>query len=376
MDLSLNEDQVILRNETRRFLKNECPIDFVREMIEDKNGYSLTLWKKMAELGWMGILFGERYGGSGGTFLDLSIISEEMGRVSLPGPFFSTAISSFAILEAGSEEQKQAILPHIAKGNLILSVAWTEPSVTYDESQISTRADLEGHEYVINGTKLFVHDANIANCIIVLAKLKEKATNQEKLGLFLVNSGSPGISRTLLKTIANDNQCEVVLDNVRIPQKDVLGNQSIDKLVLEAILQRAAVAKCAEMLGGAQKVLEMTVSYAKERVQFDHPIGSFQAVQHHCTNMLLDVDTSRAITYQAAWKLSCGVPCARDVAMAKAWVSDAYKRVVELAQKVHGGVGFIIDHDMHFYYRHAQAAAEAFGGSDFYREVVARELGF
>ena len=174
---------------------------------------------------------------------------------------------------------------------------------------------------------------------------------------------------------ARDKQCEIVFDNVSVPQKNILGKLDQGWQAVENILQKASVAKCAEMVGGAQAVLEMTVNYAKERVQFNRPIGSFQAIQHHCANMATDVETSKFITYQAAWRLSAGLPCDQEAAMAKAWVSEAFKRVTLLGHQCIGGVGFMEDHDLPLYSKLATGAEIAFGDADFHREVVAQKLG-
>lgn len=371
MDLSLSEEQEMLKKMARDFIAKECPKTLVRQMEEDQKGYTPDLWAKMAELGWMGLAFPEAYGGGGGSFLDLAVLLEEQGRGCLPGPFFSTVVlGGYTILEAGTEEQKKEFLPKIAQGKEIMTLALTEPSATYSADGIELTAAPEGDDFILNGTKLFVPDAHIANHLIVVAKGARGG-----ITLFIVDARSPGISYTLLKTIASDKQCEVAFNNVRVSKKNILGPPGKGWLVVEKVLQRAAVAKCAEMVGGAQQVLEMTVEYAKQRVQFGKPIGSFQAVQHHCANMAIDVDGCRFITYQAAWMLSEGLPCAKEVAMAKAWTSEAYRRVTALGHQVHGGIGFIKDHDMQLYYRRAKAAEVTFGDADFHREVVAREIG-
>ena len=374
MDLSLNEEQEMLRKMARDFLANECPKTLVRQMEEDEKGYSPELWAKMAEQGWLGLPFPEKYGGAGYSFLDLAVLLEEMGRACLPGPYFSTVVlAGFAILEAGTEEQKQKLLGAIAEGKLIATLALTEPSASYDPKDIQVTATPEGDGYVINGTKLFVPDAHVAQCLVVVARTGGQGA--DGITLFLVDPQAPGVSITLLKTIAADKLCEVTFNGVKVGRDAVLGEVGKGWPVVEKVLQRATAAKCAEMVGGAQQVLEMTVGYAKERVQFGRPIGSFQAIQHHCANMAIDVDGSRFITYQAAWLLSEGQPCTKEVAMAKAWTSEAYRRVTALGHQVHGGIGFTKDHDMQLYYRRAKAAEVTFGDADFHRDIVAREIG-
>ncbi len=376
MDLGFSEEQEMLRTTARDFLDNECPKSLVKEMAEDEKGYTTELWKEMAELGWMGLTIPEEYDGMGMTFLDLVILLEEMGRACLPGPFFSTVVlGGYTILEAGSEEQKKELLPKISAGDLILTLALTEPSGSYEPDAITVKATPKNGEYVISGTKLFVPDANVADYLICVARTKEGASPEDGITLFLVDAKGPGITTTLLKTIAGDKQCEVVFEDVKVPKGNILGELDKGWGVVEKVLAKATVALCAQMVGGAQAALEMSVNYAKERVQFGRPIGSFQAIQHYCANMLTDVDGSKFITYEAAWKISEGLPATMEVSMAKAWVSEAYRRVTLLGHQIHGGIGFCMDHDMPLYFKRSKAAEPTFGDADFHREMVAKQLG-
>ena len=376
MDIGLSEEQEILKASARDFLATECPKKLVKELDESDKGYSPELWRKMAELGWMGLVFPEDYGGSGGTFLDLVVLLEEMGYNILPGPFFSTVVlGGLPILKAGSEEQRKEFLSKIARGELIFTMALTESTASYDASAITVKASPRNGEYSINGTKLFVTDANVADYLLCVARTEETANPETGITIFVVDAKTPGIKCTLLKTLARDKQNEVVFDNVNVAKENIVGGLDQGWPVIQDTLEKAAVAKCAEMVGGAQAALEMAVNYAKERIQFNRPIGTFQAVQHYCANMVTDVDGARYITYKAAWKLSEGLPATKSVAMAKAWVGDAYQRVTMLGQQVFGAIGFTMDHDMHLYYRRARAGAIAFGNSNFHREVVAKELG-
>jgi len=376
MDLGLSEEQEMLRKSARDFLQKECPKRLVRQLDESDEGYSAELWHKMAGLGWMGLAFPEEYGGSGRNFLDLVILLEEMGYNIVPGPFFSTVVlGGLSVLAGGSEEQKTEFLPKIASGEIILSVALTEPTAGYDAASIKTKAIARNGKYVIKGTKLFVLDAHVADYILCVARTKQAKNPEEGITLFLVNAKSPGVKCTLLKTLARDKQCEVVFDDVTVSANSIVGRRDAGWPIVKNVLRRATVAKCAEMVGGAQAVLDMAVSYAKERVQFGRPIGSFQAIQHYCANMATDVSGSRFITYKAAWKVSEGFPADLDVAIAKAWVGEAYGRVTLSGHQILGAIGFTMDHDMHLYYRQAKAAEIIFGGADFQRAIVARELG-
>ncbi|MDH4300259.1 MAG: acyl-CoA/acyl-ACP dehydrogenase, partial [Dehalococcoidia bacterium] len=311
MDLGLSEEQEMLKKSARDFLQKECPKRLVRQLDESDEGYSSDLWRKMAELGWLGLVFPEEYGGSGRDFLDLAILLEEMGYNIVPGPFFSTVVlGGLAMLAAGSEEQKKQFLPKIASGEMILSLALTEPAASYDAASVKTKAKARNGEYVIKGTKLFVLNANVADYILCVARTRKTKNPEDGITLFLVDAESPGLECTLLKTLARDKQCEVVFDNVTVSERSVVGKRDEGWPVVKDILQKAAVAKCAEMVGGAQAALDMAVNYAKERVQFGRPIGSFQAIQHYCANMAMDVSGSRFVTYRAAWKVSEGLPAA------------------------------------------------------------------
>lgn len=376
MDLGLSEEQEMLKKSARDFLQKECPKQLVRQLDESDTGYSPDLWKKMAELGWMGLVFPEKYGGSGGSFLDLIVLLEEMGYNIVPGPFFSTVIlGGLTILAAGNEVQKKEFLPKIASGKMLLTLALTEPSARYDAASVKTKAVAGNDGYVINGIKLFIPDANVADYILCVARTKDGKAPEDGITIFLVDAKSPGVKCTLLKTLARDKQCEVVFDNVSVPQRNILGELNQGWPVVKETLQKATVAKCAEMVGGAQAALEMAVQYAKERVQFNRPIGSFQAIQHYCANMVTDVDGARFITYKAAWRVSEGLPCDMDVAIAKAWTGEACCRVTLLAHQIFGAIGFTMDHDIHLYYRRAKAGDIAFGDGNFQRAIVARELG-
>ncbi len=376
MDLGFTEAQQMLKSSAKEFLEQECPSTYVREMEEDERGYTPEIWRKLAELGWLGLVFPENYGGLGLNFLDLAILLEEMGRFLLPGPFFSTVVlGGLPILEAGTEAQKQEFLPKIAEGQMIMTLALTEPSARWDASGVQVTATQSGDGYVINGTKLFVSNAHVADYLVVAARTKQSEDPREGITLFLVPGTATGINQTLLKTIASDRQSEVIFQDVKVHASAILGEVDRGWSVIEKVLQYAAVGKCAEMLGGGQEVLDMTVEYVKQRVQFGRPIGSFQAIQHHCANMATDIEGSRYVTYQAAWRLAEGLPAIREVAIAKAWVSDAYRRVCALAHQCHGAIGFTKEHNLQLYTRRAKAAELAFGDADLHREAVAETIG-
>jgi alkylation response protein AidB-like acyl-CoA dehydrogenase len=373
MRLTLTEEQEMLKKTARDFLADKCPKKFVKQMEESETGYSTDLWQEMAELGWMGLAFPEKYGGGDMSFLDLAVLLEEMGRACLPGPFFSTVVlGGLPILDVGSEEQKQEYLPGLIRGEKILTLALSEPGYqNYDASSVKLEATPDDGNYIIKGTKLFVPDAHIADYLLCVARTKP----EQEITIFLADAKNPKINCSILKTLAGDKLCEVVFDQVPVPEANVLGQLNQADSAVQKIVERAAVGKCCEMVGNIQRVLEMTIDYAKERKQFDRPIGSFQIIQHYCADMATDVDGARFSTYQAAWMLSEGLPCSKEVAIAKAWAGEASQRVLALAHQIHGAIGVTMEHDLHFYTRRAKAGELAFGDANFYREIVAREMG-
>ena len=374
MDFSFTEEQEMLRKIARDFLATECPKDLVRKMVKDEKGYTPELWNKIAELGWTGLIIPEQHGGIGGSFLDVVALVEEMGRACLPGPFHSSLIGTLAVLRMGSEHQQKELLPKIATGELILTTAFCEPGTSYELDDLLCQAMVEGNDYVINGTKLFVENAHVAALILCAARSRH-GTRQEGIDLFLVGAGSPNLSCTPIDTIAGDKQCQVIFKGVRIPESNRLGETHTGKDHIKELLDMATVLKCAEMLGGAQQVLDMTVTYVKERIQFDHPIGSLQAIQHHCANMVVDLEGMRYITYLAAWKVNENLPFSNNAAMAKAWASQAYRRISDLAHQCHGAIGFCEDHDLPLYSKRAKASEFAFGDAQYQRRFVAKEIG-
>jgi len=376
MDLALSEEQEMVKKMARDFLTDKFPKTVVKEIEESKPGYSPELWQEMAGLGWMGLVFPEKYGGGEMSFLDLAVLLEEMGRACLPGPYFSTVIlGGLPILDAGSEEQKQEYLPKIASGEAIFTLALTESSASYDAATIKVKATADNNAYILNGTKLFVPDAHVADYMLVVARTDEKAKAEDGITIFIVDAKSPGISYIVLKTIANDKLCEVVFNQVSVPKENILGQLNRGWSEVQKIIQRAAVAKCCEIVGCMQQALDMTVDYAKERKQFDRPIGSFQVIQHYCADMTTDIDGARLSTYQVAWMISEGLPCTQEVAIAKAWTGEASQRVMALAHQIHGAIGWTVDHDLQYYTRRAKAAEVTFGDANFYREIVAQEMG-
>jgi alkylation response protein AidB-like acyl-CoA dehydrogenase len=377
MDFGFSEEQEMLRGAARDFLAKECDIPYVRRMMDDERGTTEKVWRQMAELGWMGLTLPEAYGGSGLTFVDLVVVLEEMGRLVTPGPFFSTVVlGAVALIEGGSDAQKQAWLPRIAEGKLVATVAQLEPSGRWDADGVALQAKPDGGGYRLSGTKLFVPDGHTADLLIVAGRAPG-SKGRDGVGLFLVDRTAPGVKTTLLKTMDQTRKlAEVKLENVAVGAERVLGPVGDGWRLLERVADRGKVGLCAEMCGGAQRVLDMSVEYAKVREQFGRPIGSFQAIQHKCANMLVEVESSKSAAYYAAWAVANDVaeaPLA--AAMAKAYCSDAYRRTAGEGIQIHGGIGFTWEHDMHIYFKRAKSSEVTFGDATWNREIVAQLIG-
>ncbi|MBI4284788.1 MAG: acyl-CoA/acyl-ACP dehydrogenase [Chloroflexi bacterium] len=376
MDFALSEEQELLRKTARDFLEKECPESFVRAMGKSERGYSPELWHKIADLGWLGLVFPEEYCGSSASFLDLAVLYEEFGRAMFPGPHLSTTVlCGLTILAAGSEAQKAELLPRIANGDLILALALTEASASFEPESVTLPAVPDGDSYVINGTKLFVYDAHIADYLLCVTRTRRSAAPEDGVTLFLVDAKDPGVSYTLLKTTAGDKPSEVVFHNVRVSAGNMVGKLHEGWAPLEKVIQKGAVLLCAEMVGAGRHILEMVVDYAKTRIQFDQPIGVNQHVQEHCVQLLAMVDGSRLVTYQAAWKLSQDLPADMEVAIAKAWASDAHEEACWRAHQVFAGVGYTLELGLlPLYSRRAKTLQLYLGDAAHHRRRVARQL--
>jgi alkylation response protein AidB-like acyl-CoA dehydrogenase len=374
MDLSLDETQQMLKASAADFLRRECPHSLVREMEQDGAGYSIALWTRMVQLGWTGLAFPEEHGGAGGGLMDMAVLLEEMGRALLPGPFFSTVVlGGLTVLSDGTDSQKRDILPGICQGTTLMTLALTEAGASYRPQGIQLEARREGDGYLLEGAKLFVPDAHVSSVIVVAARTS-KDDAEGGITTFLVPADSQGVRMTPHHTLGADKQSEVVFDGVRVPADSVLGTEGEGWPVVRRALDRAAAARCMEMLGAAEAVLEMTVEYAKQRVQFGRPIGSFQAVQYHCANMAIQVDSCRHMAYQAMWRLAEGLPASAEVSMAKAWVSESYRKVCALAHQSHGAIGFTKEHDLQLYTRRARAQELAYGDATYHRDLLGQVL--
>jgi len=378
MDIGFTEEQELLRTSARKFLENECPSAFVRQRMAEPAAMTEDFWQKLAEQGWFGILYPEEVGGSGLGLVDMTVLMEEMGRAVMPGPFFSTVLLGGAtILEAGSPAQCQEWLPLIAAGSAKVSLAWTEPNARWDAAGIVATGRETAGGFVLSGTKLFVPDAHLSDALVIAVRTRDGSTMEDGVSLFLVPKDTAGLGITPLPTIDETRKlCEVRLDNVAVPGAALLGERHGGWPALARVLDRAIVALCAEMCGGAQQVLDMTTAYAKMRIAFGKPIGSYQGVKHQAADMLVAIENAKSLTYYAAWAVDEGLdeaPLA--VSMAKAAASDMYRKVAGTGIQLHGGIGMTWEHDLQLYLKRAKADEVMFGDATWHRERIARLMG-
>jgi alkylation response protein AidB-like acyl-CoA dehydrogenase len=375
MDIGFTEEQELLRDTARRFLESECNTQFVRRRMAEPAAVTDEFWQKLAEQGWLGIIYPEEEGGSGLGLVDLIVLMEEMGRVVMPGPFLSTVLlGGAAIGDAGTPAQRQQWLPQIAAGTAKAALAWTEPNLRWDAAGITVRAREAAAGFTLSGTKLFVGDAHLADILVVAARTRDGSTMEDGVSLFLVPKDTPGLAITVLPTIDETRKlCEVRLDNVVLPMAALIGERHRGWIPLSRVIARATVALAAEMCGGAQRVLDMTVAYAKIRIAFGKPIGSYQGVKHQAADMLVAIENAKSLTYYAAWAMDQGLdeaPLA--VSMAKAAASDMYRKVAGTGIQLHGGIGMTWEHDLQLYFKRARASEVAFGDATWHRERVAQ----
>ena len=374
MDFAFSEEQEMLRRSAREFLAKECSPKVVRRLMETPDAYDEALWKKIAALGWTALGIPEEYGGVG-TFLDLVVVLEEAGRALLPGPFFSTmGLAVPALIEAGTEAQKKKVLGAIAEGSARATLALTEPAGRWDATAISLAAHQRSGGWRLDGVKTFVPDAGVADYIVVAARTRGEG--EEGITLFLIEPGAKGVEVKPLETLDQTRRWyEVRFDAVEAGADAVMGTPDKAWPHLKRALDWATAALCAEMIGGVQKVLETSTEYAKTRHQFGKPIGIYQAVSHKLADMLVASESGKSATYYAAWAVDADAPDrALATSMAKAYVSDGYRKVAGDGIQVHGGIGFTWEHDMHLYFKRAKSSEVTLGDATYHRELVAQAL--
>ena len=372
MNFGFSEEQELLRKTARDFLAEHAPMKRVREFLEGPQRYSRELWKRMAELGWLGLAFPESFGGAGLSLVELGIVLEELGRTLAPVPFLPTQLAGLAVLEAGDDEQRRERLPGLCAGRSLATLAITEERGSDEPDAIACTATRTGAGWQLRGRKLFVPDADVADWLVVAARIE----SGPGLGLFCVPRESAGVSITALRSMDLLRRLHAVeFDATPVPESALLGGDRDAWPRLERVLDRGRVMICAEMVGGAEKCLEDSVRYAKERIQFGKPIGVNQAIKHKCADMLFEVESAKSITYFAAWAAredNSEAPLA--AAMAKAYVSDAYRHASAENIQIHGGVGFTWEYDCHLYFKRAKSDEAWLGDGGRHRERVARLL--
>jgi alkylation response protein AidB-like acyl-CoA dehydrogenase len=368
MEFDLNEIQKLFQRSARELFSQECPSVLVRETTEKDVPHAENIWKHLVDQGWTGLIFPEEIGGLGLGMVEMAVAFEEMGRALVPGPYLSTVpLAGTALLAAGSSAASK-YLRAIADGTARATVALLEEGAAWDLSSVALPAAEAENGLTLNGKKLFVTDAGEVDLIITAAK------SRAGLVLAAVNPKSPGVTINPMPSIDSLRPLyEVVFDGVVVPGADVLAEGRTAVSALENCIDVGTLALAAEMLGGMQWILDATVEYAKTRKQFGKPIGQFQAVQHHCANMLLMTESTRSAVYYAAWVVGNDPALAPlAISMAKAYASDCYREVGNLGIQVHGGIGFTWDHEIHFYYKRAKASELMFGDAIYHRERIAR----
>jgi alkylation response protein AidB-like acyl-CoA dehydrogenase len=374
MDVLPNEEEQMVKNLAREFLVAECPPRLARDMEKDERGYPPELWDQMAQLGWFGMSIPEAYGGQGLPLTYLALILEEVGRSIAPVPFHSTVVPALTIASEGSEEQRQGVLPRVSQGSLIMTWAFQEQDPRLLPEAVTAQAVADGDHYVINGTKMFVDNFNVAEKCLVACRTASASPDHQGISLFLVNTNTPGIAHTPLVTLAKDKQSKVEFKQVRVPRANLVGELDQGWPIAQTMLDRATILLCAQMVGAARKDIEMAIEYTKNRVAFGRPIGAFQSVQHMCADMTIWIDGAQLLTYEALWKMDQGLPAGIEVSQAKAFCNDRCQAAVRSSQVLHGGMGFMMEFDLHLWYRRVSAWTMRLGTSFEHRARVARSL--
>ena len=371
MDLDLTEEQQMLRETAQKVCAEWAPITVVRAMEDDPAGYPADFWKQMAELGLLGLTLPEAYGGAGQSALEGMILYEELGRSLAPSPHFVSSVMSGGVLAlAGSEELKRTWLPKIASGEAIVTPAWLEPNNGFGPDGVQMKATLKGNHYCLTGTKRHVQFASAATRLLVLART---GTGAHDVELLLVDPRSPGIELTQQHSLASDTQYKVVFNDVRVPVADRIGVARSGWWTWHQVMHDGIILLAAQAMGGAQRALEMTVQYAKEREQFDKPLGAFQSIAHYLADASTTVDGGTTLVYEAAWARAAGKRVHRLAPMAKLFACQTFRDVTAMAQQVYGGMGFTIECDIQLYFRRAKQLQMTWWDGRYLEELIARD---
>ena len=374
MDILPTEEELMLKNVAREFLEAEVSTALVREMELDGLGYPPALWKQMADLGWLGMSLPEQYGGQGLPLVYLGLIIEEMGRVMAPVPMHSTMVAALTIVSDGSDQQKQDILPAVADGKMVLTWAVHERDARLIPEAMNLEAKADGDGWILNGTKMFVDNFIVAERCLVACRTSPASDANQGISLFLVDPNGTGVNQTALVTLAKDKQSRVDFKDHRVESAALVGEVDQGWPIIEAMLDRGTALLCCQMVGAARKDSEMAIEYAKNRVAFGRPIGSFQSVQHMLADMLLHVDGGEMLTFEALWKMDQGLPASVEVSQAKAFCNEKCESVVRTSQVIHGGIGFMMEFDLHLWFRRVTAWSLRMGTTYDHRAKIASAL--
>lgn len=370
MNFGFTQEQELLRNEVRKFLDAQCPIAEVRRIAETPDGYSSEQWKQLAELGWLGVVIPERYGGSDLGWEEFVVLLEETGRTLFPAPLISTTLAAAAILGFGSEAQKERWLPRIADGSCIGTLAMIEASDVLGPAGIQLRGRPEGDGFVLRGEKRYVPDAAQANLAVVAFR---SGDGEDDLSLALVETDSTSVTAQEVRTVDRTKRLGTLkLDGVRIGPDAILGRHGCAAPAIAELLDRGAIAVTAEMIGASEAAHAITVQYAKDRVQFGSPIGRFQGVKHPLAEGFVDIESMKSLLYYAAWALDASpeeVPFS--ASKAKGFASEAFTRIGVTAIQLHGAVGYTEEYDIQLYLKRSNWARPMYGGEDYHYDRVA-----
>ena len=379
MGLTLSDEQLILKQTARSFLKERSPVSRMRALrdSEDEVGFSRELWKEMAGMGWTGIIFPEEFGGAGMAHGELGTLLEECGRVLAPEPFVSTLLlGGNAILLGGSESMKRALLPAVCGGDRFLSLAFQEQG-RFSPYAVSTRAVRDGDGYRIEGQKQFVLDAHVADPLIVVARTSENPGDRAGLTLFVVDAGLRGVSVRRSRLLDGRNAADVTFEGTLVPGERILGEVDAGGDLLDAVFDRAAIGLSAEMLGTFDEAFERTLAYLKEREQFGVKIGTFQALRHRIVDMFCELELARSVVRDALTAVDeCRNDLSQMASAAKARCSDVASLITKEAIQMHGGIGMTDEEDIGLFFKRAKAAELTLGDAHHHRDRYASLRGF
>ncbi|MEK3935149.1 acyl-CoA dehydrogenase family protein [Sporosarcina sp. FSL W7-1349] len=353
MDFSLTEIQEVFKSTAKKLFEEKWDITTLRAIEKEERGFSSTFYKEIADLGFLGLIVPEDYGGVGGGLTDLAVIVEEAGSALFPSPFLPTVTYGvLPLLKYGTEAQKQELLPKIIEGKVIVSSALSEAQAHYDMRYISTSAKKLGGGYTLSGTKLFAPFADSADYLLTLARTGPgQEGSADGLSLFLVKNDPSTVRHTPLKSIGSDGLYEVEFLDTPLTDADLLGAEGAGWSVVQEIIELATALQSVEMAGLLGRALDLTNNYVKERTQFNQPIGNFQSVQHRLSDMYTVVEGGKLAAFQAIWRLEEGLPAEKEIAVAKAWLSKEGQKVLVGAHQLHGGMGVDMDYPLQFCFR-------------------------